>query len=70
MWSLKKVLSSFSVPSFFGGKEIIISASIGISLYPDDSEDIDTLMRLADDAMYQAKHSRKNTHHHDPSSLD
>ncbi len=45
------------------GHEILISASIGISLYPEDGEDTDNLLRAADTAMYQAKKIGRNTHH-------
>jgi diguanylate cyclase (GGDEF)-like protein/PAS domain S-box-containing protein len=37
------------------GVELQVSCSVGIAIYPDDAEDIDTLMRHADVAMYQAK---------------
>ncbi|RKZ46301.1 MAG: diguanylate cyclase, partial [Candidatus Parabeggiatoa sp. nov. 2] len=36
-----------------------ISASIGISIYPHDSKDVDTLIKYADTAMYDAKHAGK-----------
>ncbi|OQY44125.1 MAG: hypothetical protein B6247_30685 [Candidatus Parabeggiatoa sp. nov. 2] len=36
-----------------------MSASIGISIYPHDSKDVDTLIKYADTAMYDAKHAGK-----------
>jgi predicted signal transduction protein with EAL and GGDEF domain len=39
-----------------------MSASIGISLYPDHATDIDTLMQQADAAMYMAKQAGRSTH--------
>ena len=42
-------------------REVYLGASIGISLYPDDSRDRDELVRNADAAMYQAKSDGRNT---------
>lgn len=42
------------------GRELQISASVGIALYPFDGADIDTLMKKADMAMYQAKASGRD----------
>jgi EAL domain-containing protein (putative c-di-GMP-specific phosphodiesterase class I) len=44
------------------GKELIVEASIGISLYPHDGENIDELLRRADAAMYAAKASGRNVY--------
>lgn len=48
--------------SSIGGQNIYLSASIGISLFPDDGEDAETLLKQADSAMYRAKESGKRTH--------
>lgn len=44
-----------------GGQEVYVRASIGISLFPNDSEDTGELVRNADAAMYQAKRVGRNT---------
>jgi len=51
----EKVLAAISAEQVIDGHAVRVSASIGISLYPDDSDDVDTVMRRADLAMYQAK---------------
>jgi diguanylate cyclase (GGDEF)-like protein/PAS domain S-box-containing protein len=51
----KKILDSLSHPIAVEGHELQISASIGISVYPDDGDDAETLIKNADVAMYRAK---------------
>ena len=55
-----KVLSIFKQPFTVSGRDMIISASLGISLYPDDGQDSTTLIRNADSAMYRAKENGRN----------
>jgi diguanylate cyclase (GGDEF)-like protein/PAS domain S-box-containing protein len=50
----------FKRPFMLGSHEVYISASIGISIFPTDSEDADTLMKFADIAMYHAKDLGRN----------
>ena len=51
----QKVLETLTQPFIVEGHELHVNASIGISLYPDDGTDVETLMRTADTAMYHAK---------------
>lgn len=57
-----KIVSAFKEPFICEGNELSTSASIGIAVYPDDGEDMDTLMKHADTAMYQAKSTGRNTY--------
>ena len=50
-----KICRRVGEPYSFAGKEIYVSASIGISLHPDDGADIGELMKRADTAMFKAK---------------
>ncbi|WP_235991865.1 sensor domain-containing protein [Metabacillus schmidteae] len=54
------IIDEFSRPFFVHCEEIFITTSIGISLYPYDGEDQETLIKNADTAMYLAKESGKN----------
>ncbi|APG28328.1 hypothetical protein A7E78_10990 [Syntrophotalea acetylenivorans] len=51
----KKVLSLLVQPISLREHQLFLTASIGISLYPNNGEDVSSLMRQADRAMYQAK---------------
>ena len=53
--SVKKIIASVTSPIFVGSQEICLTISIGVSIYPDHSEDADTLIQKADTAMFQAK---------------
>jgi len=58
----EKIIHSLTRPFRIRGQEIYTSTSIGISLFPDDSNDAETLIRNADLAMYQAKEHGRNTY--------
>lgn len=58
--SLQRILDALAEPYFIDGKQHKITASCGVTIYPDDSADVDTLLRHADHAMYQAKLIGKN----------
>jgi diguanylate cyclase (GGDEF)-like protein/PAS domain S-box-containing protein len=49
------ILRAFSKPYHVAGKEILISFSIGISIFPDDGVDVNILLQSSDEAMYRAK---------------
>lgn len=57
-----KLLNIFREPLQLHRHEFFISASIGISIYPNDGADADTLIRNADAAMYQAKALGRNNY--------
>ena len=57
-----KLLEEIRQPSRIEGHDIHISGSIGISVFPDDAEDVETLLKNADMAMYRAKELGKNGH--------
>ncbi|APW41722.1 GGDEF domain-containing protein [Rhodoferax saidenbachensis] len=57
-----KVLSLLREPVSFDGQGVFASCSIGIAIFPDDGDNFDALMQLADQAMYQAKKSGRNTY--------
>jgi len=57
-----KLIEAINRPVRIDGHICHVGTSIGISLFPHDTEDADTLLRLADDAMYAAKANGKNTY--------
>ncbi|MFY9328165.1 MAG: EAL domain-containing protein, partial [Georgfuchsia sp.] len=56
----EKLLAATMTPLVIGGRQISISASIGVALYPSDAADAVHLLKCADIAMYVAKRSGKN----------
>lgn len=57
-----KILDSLSRPIVVHGNACMIGCSIGISVFPDDGDDAENLVRMADDAMYMAKKNGKNSY--------
>ena len=58
----EKLKKAMAKPHLIGDHQIHVTMSIGISLYPDDGNDIETVIRNADTAMYYAKKNGRNTH--------
>ncbi len=64
-----KVLRAISAPYRVADREIVVTVSIGISMYPVDGDSYADLMKGADTAMYQAKSAGKNTYQYYTRSL-
>lgn len=60
---LQRLLEAIAEPVLFEGQELRVSGSIGITFFPLDDADPDTLLRHADQAMYQAKQSGRSRYH-------
>jgi len=57
-----RLIQKFSEPLKVGGREIIVTASIGISIYPGATQDVQRLLKDANAAMHEAKESGRNRH--------
>jgi diguanylate cyclase (GGDEF)-like protein len=57
-----KIFDALNLPYMIEGQELFVSASMGISIYPTDGEEAETLLRNADAAMYRAKQQGGNMH--------
>ena len=59
--AMQRIAAKLAEPIEVDGKELVVTCSAGISLYPQDGPDVDTLLKNADAAMYRAKeHGRNN----------
>ncbi|MFW6088418.1 MAG: putative bifunctional diguanylate cyclase/phosphodiesterase [Gemmatimonadota bacterium] len=56
----RKVLGSLAQPFILLGEKFTVTASVGVSLFPQDGDDVQALMKNADIAMYEAKEAGKN----------
>jgi diguanylate cyclase (GGDEF)-like protein len=62
VFTAEKLIAAMADPHLIDGHQLHISLSIGISLYPDDGQDVEAVVRNADTAMYQAKKSGRNNY--------
>ena len=58
----QKIINTISQPYRIDERDLFIGASIGITVYPDDADDPEVLLRNADAAMYQSKQAGRNTY--------
>jgi len=66
----QKILDAFCLPISLPENELFITTSIGISIFPHDGQDIETLIKNADMAMYRAKEGGRNRYHLYTPSID
>jgi diguanylate cyclase (GGDEF)-like protein/PAS domain S-box-containing protein len=57
-----RIIEGLHTPVRIGTRQVPMSASMGISIYPDNTADIDTLIQQADAAMYKAKQAGRSTY--------
>lgn len=62
---LQKLHERFQLPMLIGGQEVQVQASMGVSLFPRDGDDIESLLQQADRAMYEAKNAGRNTYNYE-----
>nr|WP_193988266.1 EAL domain-containing protein [Lelliottia steviae] len=61
---VNQVLSVIAKPFRSGGEQHNLTASLGISVYPDDSSSVEEMLRHADSAMYKAKNEASNSYYY------
>jgi diguanylate cyclase (GGDEF)-like protein len=64
-----KILKTIGTPYRIGDRELVVTASIGIAVYPLDGDSYEELVKGADTAMYQSKAAGKNTYQYFTRSL-
>lgn len=61
---VRKILNAFSEPFVLDRHQVFVTSSIGVAIFPDDSDEPAALMQNADAAMYLAKQQGRNTFHY------
>jgi diguanylate cyclase (GGDEF)-like protein len=59
-WLASKIIQAVSQPYSIQGHDVNITASVGVGIYPTHGEEVETLMKSADLALYAAKRAGKN----------
>ncbi len=67
---LAKALGQFATPFEVNGRELPTTISVGVSMFPDDGRDAETLLMNADAAMYRAKEQGPGRHHFYSASMN
>jgi len=57
------ILHKVSTPTMLGNREVNVTVSVGVCIFPDCAEDADSLLKNADAALYEAKESGRNSFH-------
>jgi diguanylate cyclase (GGDEF)-like protein len=57
-----KIISAFQQPFRLENQDLMVTTSVGMAIYPLDGTDVDTLVKKADIAMYEAKKMGRNTY--------
>ncbi len=58
----QKILDIFTLPFHIDGRDLFIGASLGITIFPSDTRDLETMLSNADIAMYRAKEAGRNNY--------
>ena len=66
----EKVLAEVSRPCHVAGRDMAVSVSLGLAVYPEDGQNVEALMKHADAAMYRAKREGRNRYHFFSKALD
>lgn len=59
----ENIIQKVSTPTMLGNREVNVTVSVGLCIFPDCAPDADTLLKNADAALYEAKESGRNAFH-------